>query len=44
MEPVDFVVVDAAENVSEVGLRIKRVHFGGFDDGHRAREGFAAGV
>ena len=36
--------MDAVEHVGEIGLRIETVHFGGFDDGHGAREGFAAGV
>ena len=35
-QPVDFVIVDAVEDVGKIGLRIKTVQLGGFDDGHGA--------
>ena len=37
-------IIDASEDVSETGLWIEAVEFGGFDDGHRTGEGFAPGV
>ena len=44
IQPVDLVVVDAVENVSEIGLRIETVEFGGLDDGHGPRQGFRTGI
>lgn len=37
-------IVDAGEDIAEVGLWIKAVHLGGFNDGHGARKGFGAAV
>ena len=37
-------VVDAGEDVGEVGSGIETVRLGRFDHGHRAGEGFAAGI
>ncbi|MFQ3233496.1 MAG: hypothetical protein ACI82J_001188 [Sulfitobacter litoralis] len=33
VQPVDLVIVDAVEDIGKVGLRIKAVQLGGFDDG-----------
>ncbi len=43
VEPVDHVIVDAIEDVGEVGLRVEAVHLGRLGDGHGAR-GFATSV
>ena len=37
-------IVDAGQDVSEIGLRIEAVHLGRFDDGHRACQRFGTGV
>jgi hypothetical protein len=44
MQLVDHMVVDARQNVSQIGLRIKAREFGGFYDGHGLGERFASGV
>jgi len=44
IQPVDLVIVDAVEDVSEIGLRVEVVQLGGLDDRHGARKGFRAGV
>lgn len=44
VEPVDLVIMDAVEDVSEIGLRIEAVEFGGLDDGHGAGQGFRTGI
>jgi hypothetical protein len=38
------VLVDAGQDVGEVGLRIEAIQFGRFDDGHRASQRFSAGI
>jgi len=38
------VIVDAVEDVSEVGQRVETIQFCGFNDGHRPCEGFRAGI
>jgi len=42
VESIDLVIVDAVEDIGEVGLRIEAIHFCGFDDGHGAGERFSA--
>ena len=37
-------ITDAAEDVRQVGLRIKAVHLGGLNDGHGTRQGFGTGA
>ena len=44
IKPVDLVIVDAVEDVSKIGQRVKTVQLGRFNDRHRAREGFRAGI
>ena len=44
VEAVVHVIVDAVEDVGEVGLRIKAAHLRALDERHRARQGFAAGI
>lgn len=44
IEPVALVIVDAVEDVGEIGKRVETVQLGRFNDRHRAREGFRAGI
>ena len=44
IQPVDLVIVDAVEDVSEIGLRVETVQLGGFNDGHGTCEGFRTGI
>lgn len=44
IHPVNPVIVDAAENVGEIGLRVEAVELGGFDDGHGEGQGFGTCV
>ncbi len=37
-------IVDAVENVSQIGQRVETVQLGRFNDSHRTCEGFRAGV
>jgi hypothetical protein len=41
---VDLVIMDAVEDVSEIGLRIEVVELCGLDDRHRAGQGLRAGI
>ena len=43
-DPVDLVIMDATEQVREIGLWIEVVHFCAFDDRHGARQGLGAGL
>lgn len=36
--------MDAIKQVGDIGLRIKAIHFGAFDECHGASEGFSAGL
>lgn len=44
VDPVDLVIVDAVEDIGEVGWRIEAVELGGLNYGHGAGKGFATGV
>lgn len=37
-------IVDAVEDVGEIGQRVETIQLGRFNDRHRAREGFRAGI
>jgi len=43
-QPVDLLIVNAVEDVSEIGLWIEAVKLCGFDDRHGTRESSRAGV
>ena len=44
VEAVDLVVMDAVENVGQIGLRIEAVDLCGLDDRHGASQGFGPGI
>lgn len=44
METVDLVILDAVENVGEIGLGIEHVQLCRFDDRHGAGQRFFAGI
>lgn len=37
-------IVDTAQDIRQIGLRIEAVHFGGLDDGHRAGQRLGTGI
>ena len=44
IQPVDLVIVDTVEDVSQIGQRVETVQLGGFNDGHCTRERFRPGI
>lgn len=37
---VELVIVDAVEDISQIGQRVETVQLGGFNDGHLTCEGY----
>ena len=44
IQPVDLVIMDAVEDVGEIGFRIVAVQLRSLDDGHGAGQSFRTGV
>jgi len=44
IQPVDLVIEDTVEDVSQIGQRVETVQLGGFNDAHCTREGFCIGI
>ena len=41
---IDLVIMDALEDVCQIGQRVEAVQLCRFDDGHRPRQSFCAGI
>ncbi len=44
IQPVDLVIVDTVEDVSQIGQRVETVQLGGLTDGHCTRERFRPSI